>query len=102
MMLTILMDIQLLIREKTCRFEKGKQKMKLTKCDVCGEIKKNTNKIVYDDGSPECDVLVKTITGEYDNICHIEVDICRKCSIKILEQIKPRLTFMPFEQYKES
>lgn len=75
--------------------------MKLSKCDVCGAIKESTNKIIYEDGEVGGDVLVKMADGTWDNICRVEVDICRKCSLNILKQLKPHIPFVPYEKYNE-
>jgi len=76
--------------------------MKLTRCDVCGEIVKEreAGEIHYKEGAFGS-VYIQTEDGGYMNIDEVHSDICRKCAISVLKIIKPKYVFKPIEDYQK-
>ena len=74
--------------------------MKLIKCDSCGKVfrENETNVLTFKEhGGAE--VFVKVKDGSYSNTCDLERDLCRECSIKVLQILCPKWVFLPIEEY---
>lgn len=74
--------------------------MKLVRCDVCKKTFRDgeTNRVTYEDGT-KGSVLVEDGEGGYFEAGKISLDICRECSINLLNTIAPWKKCLPFDKY---
>lgn len=78
--------------------------MKMTKCDVCGKVvrDKEANLILFVEHADAAVMVRSKRSGEYVNVCDIERDVCRSCSIKILKMLFPNHEFLPENEYENN
>ena len=77
--------------------------MKLVKCDACGTIVRENEASTFKFKEGSCGEILYEFNEEgYVNVDQAEIDVCRKCAIKVLSILQPRRNFLPLEEYKDN